>query len=254
MPSALPVGLLLLLLLFLATDAHGGHRAGLEALDRDLLFADLADPEGPVLDARHGVIDLLEQELLAVAQAEHHALRVLGRSEVDLVRKVVRVERRLLVERLARLLEQGALLLLEDLLEALQVLLIHPGAPAPLSCFRAAGHLSRPCRRESSRPKKEAEVYGHDRVESSHAWPIPSSTASSPDRALAGGEGGGGPAVAGLRRSPLRRAPARAAAEEEARLRGQRGAPGAVPAAAGVRVRDRATLRLFARGEGEGRP
>src|SRR6266851_5558308 len=127
MPSALPVGLFLLLLLFLAADAHGGHRAGLEALDRDLLFADLADPEGPVLDARHGVIDLLEQ----------------------------------------------------DLLEALQVLLIHPGAPAPLSCFRAAGHLSRPCRRESSRPKKEAEVYGHDRVESSHAWPIPSSTASS---------------------------------------------------------------------------
>src|SRR6266852_2237732 len=169
MPSALPVGLFLLLLLFLAADAHGGHRAGLEALDRDLLFADLADPEGPVLDARHGVIDLLEQELLAVAQAEHHALRVLGRSEVDLVRKVVRVERRLLVERLARLLEQGAL----------QLLLIPPGAPAPLSCFRAAGHLSRPCRRESSRPKKEAEVYGHDRVESSRAWPIPSSTASS---------------------------------------------------------------------------
>src|SRR6266852_5405450 len=109
MPSALPVGLFLLLLLFLAADAHGGHRAGLEALDRDLLFADLADPEGPVLDARHGVIDLLEQELLAVAQAEHHALRVLGRSEVDLVRKVLRT-----VISLAAKAEVDRLLLVSD--------------------------------------------------------------------------------------------------------------------------------------------
>src|SRR6267378_1820311 len=40
------VGLFLLLLLFLAADAHGGDRAGLDAVHRDLLFADLADPEG----------------------------------------------------------------------------------------------------------------------------------------------------------------------------------------------------------------
>src|SRR5713101_8441505 len=101
MPSRLAVRFFLLLLLFLAADAHGGHRAGLEALDRDLLFADLADPEGPTLDARQRVVDLLEQELFPVAKAEDHALRVLGRGEIDLVRKVVGVEGRLFGERLA---------------------------------------------------------------------------------------------------------------------------------------------------------
>src|SRR5205814_9109860 len=88
-PHESPVRLLLLLLLVLAPDAHDGRRPRLEALHRDLLFADLADPEGPALDPGESIIDLLEQELLPVAQAEDHALRIFGRGEVDLVGQVV---------------------------------------------------------------------------------------------------------------------------------------------------------------------
>src|SRR4051812_26217691 len=119
-PTRSAVALFLLLLLFLAADAHGGHRARLQPLDGDLFLADLTDPEGRVLDARERVVDLLEQELLPVAEAEDHALRVLGRGQVDLVRKIVGVEGRLLAERLASAQEQVLLRLLEDLLEPLQ--------------------------------------------------------------------------------------------------------------------------------------
>src|SRR5438477_3336687 len=135
------VGFFLLFLLFLAADAHGGDGAGFEAFDGDFLFADFADAEGAAFDAGHGVFDLFEEELLAIAQAEHHALGVFRRGEVDLVREVVGVERSLFAQGLARLLQESSLLLFQYLLEPLEVLLVHPAAPTPLSCFRAACHL-----------------------------------------------------------------------------------------------------------------
>src|SRR5262249_30084963 len=46
----LPVGLLFLLLLFLAADAQGGDRASVQPLWRDRFIAPLADAEGSVLD------------------------------------------------------------------------------------------------------------------------------------------------------------------------------------------------------------
>src|SRR5438876_628129 len=57
--KALPIALLLLLLLFLAPDAHGGDRPGFQALDGDLFLADLADPERAALYPRQSVVELL---------------------------------------------------------------------------------------------------------------------------------------------------------------------------------------------------
>src|ERR687886_643094 len=124
MARALPERLLLLLLLFLAADAECRHGASLEALHRDLLLALLADAERAVLDARERLVDLREEELLAVAQAEDHGLRVLARGEVDLVGEVVRVEAGLLGQRLPCRQEELLLRVLEHRLELLEILLV----------------------------------------------------------------------------------------------------------------------------------
>src|SRR3990172_2126182 len=117
-----------MILLLLAADAEGRDRARLEALDRDLLLAFLADSEGVVLDPGERLVDLGEEKLLAVAQPEDHRLGVLARGEVDLVREIVRVEARLLGERLPCGQEELPLRVLEHRLEPLQVLLVqaHP--------------------------------------------------------------------------------------------------------------------------------
>src|SRR5829696_4187949 len=78
-----PEAALLLLLLFLAADAEGRDRARLEPLRRDLLLALLADAEAAGLDASERLVDLGQQELLAVAQPEDHRLRVLARRLID---------------------------------------------------------------------------------------------------------------------------------------------------------------------------
>src|SRR4029077_11131864 len=64
------LGLLLLLLLLLAVDAQSGHRPGQQALDRDLLAALLALVDGACLDPSERAVDLVQQELLAVAQPQ----------------------------------------------------------------------------------------------------------------------------------------------------------------------------------------
>src|SRR4029077_3669373 len=85
-PSASAVRLFLLLLLFLAADAKGGHRPGLEPLGGDGLLAALAHAERAVVDAAQRPLDLLQEELLPVPEAKHHRLRVFAGGEVDLVR------------------------------------------------------------------------------------------------------------------------------------------------------------------------
>src|SRR5262249_49194749 len=122
--SGSAVRLFLLLLLFLAADAERRHRPGLEALRRDRLLAALAHPEGPVLDPREGLLDLLQQEFLTVSEAKHHRLGVFAGGQVDLVREVVGVEVRLLHESLLGALEKGRLAVLEHLPVALQIFLI----------------------------------------------------------------------------------------------------------------------------------
>ncbi len=67
-------------------------------------------PKRAVLDALQRLLDLLEQELLPVAQPEHHGLGVLGGGLINLVREIVGVEARLLHEGLLGALEQAVLL------------------------------------------------------------------------------------------------------------------------------------------------
>src|SRR5215813_3546419 len=127
------VGLLLLLLLFLAADAEGGDRSGLQPLGADRLLAPLAHTEGAVVDAEQCPLDLLQQEFLAVPEAEHHRLGVLAGGEVDLVGKVVGIEVRLLHQRLLGTLEEGGLAVLEHLPVTLEIFLIQ-GVDSPLHC------------------------------------------------------------------------------------------------------------------------
>src|SRR5574342_328970 len=121
---SLPERPLLLLLLFLAADAEGGHRPGLQPLHRDLILAPFADPEGAVLDARQRLLDLGQEELLPVAQPEDHRLGVLAGGLVDLVGQVVGVEARLLADRLLGGGEDLALRLVPHRLEPLHFLLV----------------------------------------------------------------------------------------------------------------------------------
>src|SRR5574341_134952 len=136
--AGLPETLLLLLLLLLAADAQGRDGAGLEPLGRDLLLALLADAEGAALDPSERLVDLREQELLPVAEAEDHRLRVLAGGLVDLVGEIVRVEARLLGEGLLRRHEELVLGLLEQRLEPLQVLLVQATLPSGAGAHRGA--------------------------------------------------------------------------------------------------------------------
>src|SRR5262249_13616875 len=62
--------LLLLLALLLAVDAEGGDRAGEQALEADLLAAVFALVDRALIEATQRLVDLPEEELLAVAQAQ----------------------------------------------------------------------------------------------------------------------------------------------------------------------------------------
>src|SRR6185295_18689462 len=103
--------------------------ACLEALDRDLLAALLADPEAAVLDLPESLLDLVEEDLLAAAQTERERLEVLARGEIHLVGQIVRVEGHVLLERLLRLLHDLVALLGEQRLELLELNLVHAGLP-----------------------------------------------------------------------------------------------------------------------------
>src|SRR4051794_17200973 len=83
------VVLLVALLILLAADAERGLRSCLETLDRDLFAALFADAEAALLDLAEGLLDLVEEDLLATAEPEGERLEVLARSEVHLIRQIV---------------------------------------------------------------------------------------------------------------------------------------------------------------------
>ena len=73
------------LLLFFAADAQVGNRPCLEALHADLFTTALTDTKLALIDLLEGLVDLLEENQLAVTQTEIESLAGLGGSEVDFV-------------------------------------------------------------------------------------------------------------------------------------------------------------------------
>src|SRR5688572_29890710 len=139
--KAARLGVVLLhpLLVFFAADAERRLRSRFEALDRDLFAALFTDAEASVLDLAERLLDLVEEHLLAPAEAERERLKVLARSEVHLIREIVGVEGHVLLERLLRLLHDLVTLLREKRLELLQLDLVHPPASGVSLALRSSG-------------------------------------------------------------------------------------------------------------------
>src|SRR3569833_1141562 len=117
----LAVRLLQTFLIFLAANAQRGLQARFQSLQGDGVATVLTDTERAVADLRQRVIDLLEEDLLAPAQAKRERLQVLRRREVHLVRHVVRVERHVLIQRTLRVAQNLLFLGQQDVLKPLQV-------------------------------------------------------------------------------------------------------------------------------------
>src|SRR5262249_55335082 len=113
------------LLVFLAADAEVRLGARFEALQRDLLLALFALTERALLDLHEGLLDLVEERLLAATEAKRERLKVLAGREIHLVREIVRVEHHVFVEGLLRLLDDLVALLFEEGLELLELDLVH---------------------------------------------------------------------------------------------------------------------------------
>src|SRR5690606_4171502 len=86
--SAVGVDSFFLLLRFLALDAQRRFGAGFEPLERDRLFALLADPVGSFVHLAQRNLDLAHQVALAPTQAEGESLHVLTGGLVDLVEAI----------------------------------------------------------------------------------------------------------------------------------------------------------------------
>src|SRR5690606_9054249 len=115
-------------LILFAADAERRLGAGLEALERDFLAALLAVAEAAVLDAVERLLNLVQEDLLAAAQTEGERLQVLAGRQVHLIGQVVLIEGHVLGERLLCALEDFLTFLLEQILELLEMRLVHHGA------------------------------------------------------------------------------------------------------------------------------
>src|SRR4029079_12517368 len=90
------------LLVLFAADAKRRFRSSFETLVRDRLAALLARTKRAISHPLECLLDLGQKDLLPASQPEGERLQVLAGGQVHLVRKVVRVQRHVLAQRLLR--------------------------------------------------------------------------------------------------------------------------------------------------------
>lgn len=118
------------LLVFFAADAERRFGACFEAFWRDFFLARLAHAEGAVFDFDEGLVDLIEEDFFASAEAKREGLKVFARREVHFIRQITGIEGHVLGQRLLGFFQDLVAFLFQQTLEPLELRLVHVALPS----------------------------------------------------------------------------------------------------------------------------